>query len=203
MTGLGQSRREQLTLAAVELLENSGPDEMTARKITARVGTSSMSVYTDFGSMGGLVAAVVDHGFGLLRDDMEAVGVTSDSLADLWRGVVAVRQFALAHPHLFRVMFAAEALGGYQRSGDELEQGVETLAILNRWCKRIIADGVVRTLEVGDVTRYIWGVMHGHIMLEMAGYLDHGERRFAFAMQTAFIGIGAHIDAATAAVAPS
>lgn len=190
-----------MTLAAVDLLETSGPNEMTARKITARIGMSSMAVYTDFGSMAGLVAAVVDHGFGLLRRDMEASESGEDPLTDLWLTTSAVRQFALEHRHLYSVMFAAENFAGYERSGSELEQGIETLAILNRQCKRVIADGAVRELEVGDVTRYIWGMMHGHIMLELAGYLDRGEPRFAFAMQSAFIGIGAHLDAAVAAVA--
>lgn len=190
-----------MTLAAVDLLEKSGPSEMTARKITARIGMSSMAVYTDFGSMAGLVAAVVDHGFGHLRKDMEAADVGEDALTSLWLTTAAVRRFALDHPHLYTVMFAAENFGGYERSGSELEQGVETLAILNRQCKRVIADGVVRELDVGDVTRYIWGTMHGHIMLELAGYLDRGSPRFAFAMQSAFIGLGAHMDAATVAVA--
>jgi AcrR family transcriptional regulator len=194
-----------MTIAAVELLEEHGPGAMTARKITARVGTSSMSVYTDFGSMKGLVGSVVDYGFGLLLEELNVLELTGHPLRDLWSAVSTLRSFALAHRHLYAVMFAAESLGGYERSGDELVEGVETLRFLHRICVRAQEDGHFAVDHASEATRQIWIVMHGHVMLDSAGYLSLDPRRagsYADTIRHALIGLGASPEDARAAVQP-
>ena len=165
-------RRRLLVAAALELLEANGPEAMTTRKIAARVGTSSMAVYTDFGSMGGLVAAVVQEGFDQLASAMRAVPVTADPVADLWRLALAAREFARHHHHLYAVMFAAQAPGGYRRTGDELLQGIETFQALVEFSRRAIDSGRVTAAEPLPVAIQLWMVFHGMIMLELAGYLE-------------------------------
>lgn len=200
-----RSLRETLTITAVELLEEQGPANMTARRVTTRAGTSTMAVYTHFGSMGGLVGSVVDHGFGRLFEDFSSLRLTEgDTLGNLWLTIDATRRFALGRRHLYSVMFAAESVGSYERTGDDLRQGTETLRFLHGRCREAIAAGhfdVPRTL---DATRQVWATMHGYIMLELAGYTSVEPETpdiFSDAIARTFVGLGADREAATRAVA--
>lgn len=189
-----RGRRAQLTAAAVALLETQGPDAMTARKVTAQVGTSRMAIYTDFGSMAGLIASVVDHGFGLLLGEFERQRFTGRHLVDIWAIAQAQRDFALAHRHLYAVMFAAETVGGHQRTGAELEQGIEALRFMHRHCRAAVADGDLVVDEPRTATRQLWVGIHGHLMLELAGYMNNEPdpvRSFAETVSTVMIGFGA------------
>jgi AcrR family transcriptional regulator len=57
----------RLVEAAAHVLAGSGPSALSARKVAAAAGTSTMSVYTCFGSMEVLVRAVVEEGFAMLE----------------------------------------------------------------------------------------------------------------------------------------
>lgn len=189
--------------AAVELLEEHGPSSMTTRKVTARVGTSSMAVYTDYGSIGGLVAAVVDHGFGLLARELEALPMTDDALGNAWLTARLVREFALGHRHLYAVMFAAESVAGYARSGEDLRQGVETLRFLHRICARLVDEGIFTLADSRAATRRFWVTMHGHLMLELAGYAEPEVEpltSYGDSVSTLMIGLGADPEVARASV---
>ncbi len=54
--------RDELLRVAVDVLNQDGPDGLQTRKIASAAGTSTMAVYTYFGGMPGLIAAVADEG---------------------------------------------------------------------------------------------------------------------------------------------
>ncbi|ENV37110.1 hypothetical protein F959_01918 [Acinetobacter venetianus RAG-1 = CIP 110063] len=194
-----KDRRELMTQAAVELLEQDGPNAMTVRKITAKIGMSSIAVYTEFGSMENLVASVVDYGFLQLIQKFQQLPSTDNVLLDLWQIVCVVREFALAHRHLYAVMFAAESVGGYQRSGDELEQGIETLKFLHKICVKAV-DEKFFSSSSRHATQHIWATMHGRLMLELAGYLSNDKellKSYGSLIATSMIGLGAQADLVT------
>lgn len=166
-----ENRKYAMTLIAVELLEKNGPNAMTARKITSEMGLSSIVVYTEFGSMGNLVASVVDYGFKLLLQQLERLPQTSNILNNIYKTICTVRAFAIVHRHLYGVMFATGSAGGHERIGAELEQGIETLQFLNNLCKKAVQEKFFNG-NPRDATQYLWTIMHGHIMLELAGYLS-------------------------------
>ncbi len=194
-----KDRRELMTQAAVELLEQDGPNAMTVRKITAKIGMSSIAVYTEFGSMENLVASVVDYGFLQLLQKFQQLPDTNQVLLDLWNTVCVAREFALEHRHLYAVMFAAESIGGYQRSGIELEQGIEGLKFLHELCVRAV-DAKIFSSSSRHATQHIWATMHGRLMLELAGYLSNEKellKSYGSLIATSMIGLGAKIDLVT------
>ncbi|MFC7754693.1 TetR-like C-terminal domain-containing protein [Tsukamurella soli] len=153
--------------------------------------------------MGGLVASVVDHGFTLLLRELEPKQFTGEHLADIWTIAQIQRDFALTHRHLYAVMFAAETVGGYQRSGHDLEQGIETLRFLHRHCRAAVEAGDLTVDEPRTATRQLWISIHGHLMLELAGYMDtepEPVRSFAQTVATVMIGLGADQTSARDAV---
>ena len=54
--------RDELLRVAVDMLNQDGPDGLQTRKIASAAGTSTMAVYTYFGGMPGLIAAVAEEG---------------------------------------------------------------------------------------------------------------------------------------------
>ncbi|WP_436863516.1 TetR/AcrR family transcriptional regulator [Acinetobacter haemolyticus] len=197
-----RDRRELMTKAAVELLEQDGPNAMTVRKITAKIGVSSIAVYSEFSSMKNLVASVVDYGFLQLLKKFKQLAISDNVLTDLWNTVCVIRDFSLGHRHLYSVMFAAESVGGYQRSGQELEQGIETLKFLHQLCTKAVEENFFTTTPM-HATQHIWATMHGRLMLELAGYLANDTElleSYGHIIATSMIGLGAKADAVSKSI---
>jgi AcrR family transcriptional regulator len=57
-----RSVRHELLDAAVDLLDENGPDALQTRKVAGAAGTSTMAVYTHFGGMQPLIDAVAEEG---------------------------------------------------------------------------------------------------------------------------------------------
>lgn len=163
-------RRDKLALAAITLLEESGTQGMSTRKIAAAAGTSTMSVYSDFGSLGGLVAEIVDRGFAQLADAINSEQPSGNAFTDLGNVFAAYREFALRHPNLYRVMFAVESVDGHIRSGEELRQGGDVFMLGYEVMQPVIKRGNFEA--PGRSSIEMWGAAHGIVLLELAGYLD-------------------------------
>ena len=55
--------REQLVEAGIRVLERDGLPALSARKLAAETGTSTMAVYTHFGGMTGVIEAIAREAF--------------------------------------------------------------------------------------------------------------------------------------------
>ena len=110
---MGSSAPEQLTPrareivdAALELLEEEGPDGLSMRRLAERLGIRAPSIYKHLPDKQALEAAIISVGFELQADAFEAaVAGARDPLGALAH---AYRRFANAHPHLYRLMTAHE-----------------------------------------------------------------------------------------------
>jgi AcrR family transcriptional regulator len=69
--------------AAARLLAHEGPHALTTRRLAAEVGTSTMAVYSRFGSMDEVRRAVRREGFARLVADLDAAPASDDPVADL------------------------------------------------------------------------------------------------------------------------
>src|SRR3982750_959333 len=98
-------QRARLLDVARRRLEEAGPEALQARSLTAEFGASTQAVYTLFGGMPGLFAALVADGFARLAEHVEAVPLTDDPVADFFTEGAAYCDWALAHPQLYRLMF--------------------------------------------------------------------------------------------------
>ncbi len=101
-----RSVRDELVHAAIALLDEHGPDALQTRKVAGAAGTSTMAVYTHFGGMRALIAAVAEEG---LRQFDAALSVpqTDDPVADLLATGTAYRRYAIDRPHMYRLMFGS------------------------------------------------------------------------------------------------
>ena len=103
--------RAELLHAAVEILNEDGPDALQTRKIAGAAGTSTMAVYTHFGGMPALIAAVAEEGLRQF-DAAMTMPPTSDPVADLMATGIAYRRYAIERPHMYRLMFGSTSAHG-------------------------------------------------------------------------------------------
>jgi AcrR family transcriptional regulator len=162
--------RRRLIDAAARVLGEEGPSGLSTRKLAAEVGTSTMAVYTHFGGLPALVAAVADEGFARLAEHMARVTRTDDPLADLAQLAMAYRSNALDNPHLYAVMFGTAPLGGYSRPA-EPDHGRATFDALVAAAQRAIDAGTLAPTDAESVAAQLWSALHGYITLELAGLL--------------------------------
>ena len=147
--------QDPLLRAALTILSEEGPEGLTARRLTARVGLSTKVVYSRFGGMGGVWQAVYAHAFGELNRGLAA--------GEGLRGVVdAYRSFARDHPVLFDLLYGPDILRHLpgRRDREIAAPGLATLA------------GHLKDMERA---REVWTRMHGIVALERSDWLDAEE----------------------------
>jgi AcrR family transcriptional regulator len=181
-----RSVRHELLDAAVNLLDEHGPDALQTRKVAGAAGTSTMAVYTHFGGMQPLIDAVAEEG---LRQFDEALTMppTDDPVADLVATGVAYRRYAIERPHMYRLMFGSTSAHGINaptqnvltQTVAEIEQHTPSFAHVVRAVHRSMLAGRITVggpnndaadAAVVATAAQIWALIHGFVMLELAGY---------------------------------
>ncbi|MCB9440851.1 MAG: TetR/AcrR family transcriptional regulator [Mycolicibacterium sp.] len=176
----GRPGRDNLLQAALGLLDDHGPDALQTRRIAKAAATSTMAVYTHFGGMRGLIAAVAQAGLEQF-DAALAVGDTDDPVADLLTCGMTYRRFALQRPHLYRLMFGSTSAHGINAPAhdirtDPVAQVDPSLGNLVRTVGRAVDAGrITAPAGAGDwavlaVAAQFWTMMHGFVLLELAGF---------------------------------
>ncbi|HEV2895356.1 MAG TPA: TetR/AcrR family transcriptional regulator [Actinomycetota bacterium] len=176
------ARGREVVAAGRRLLEEEGPEALTMRRLAERLGIRAPSLYKHLPDKAALEAAIIATGFEEAAAAFEAAvdgpaegggqgahggaggtaggagGTTSDGAgtgagAALPALAAAYRRFALAHPHLYRLMNN----GPLPR--EHLPPGLEDRT----------AAPVLRAAGSQARARAVWAFAHGMVMLE----LDH------------------------------
>jgi AcrR family transcriptional regulator len=175
--------RDDMLSAAVDLLHEHGPDALQTRKVAGAAGTSTMAVYTHFGGMRGLIAEVAEEGLRQF-DAALAVPATDDPVADLFVIGAAYRRYAIKRPHMYRLMFGSTSAHGINAPSHnvltltvaEIERRYASFAHVVRAVHRCMAAGRISAGSPEDDAAVVataaqfWALVHGFVMLELAGY---------------------------------
>jgi AcrR family transcriptional regulator len=178
-----RSVRDEMLHAAVGLLDEQGPDALQTRRVAGAAGTSTMAVYTHFGGMRGLIAAVAEES---LRQFDAALSVpqTDDPVADLVAIGMAYRGYAIDRPHMYRLMFGSTSAHGINAPAGnvlkltvaEIERDIPSFAHAVRAVQRSMRAGRITVGSAADDAAVVataaqfWAFMHGFVMLELAGF---------------------------------
>ena len=96
-----ENRREQLVLAAFELIAENGFEGLRTRDVAARVGVNIATLHYYFPTKESLIRGVVEHAMGRFRSTLTPHGSPSDQLRNHLR---AVRRLLVEEPELGSVM---------------------------------------------------------------------------------------------------
>lgn len=160
----------RLVEVAARLLAEEGPAGVSARRVAAEAGASTMAVYTHFGSMDELLATVRREGFHRFGTALERFPLTDDPVADLMAQGWAYRAFALHDEHLYRVMFEARGSASFVASHDDVVAAMATFESLLGRLQRCVDAGRFAVEDVALAGEVVWSTSHGHAMIELGGY---------------------------------
>jgi len=163
---------EALLEAAAAVLDEEGRDAVTARRLGREIGAPSMAVYTYFGSMDELLAAVWRKGFKDLTAALRSVVTTKDPVADWVVQGWCYRDFALRNPHLYRVMFNDGLVRINQGSRADREVALGSFEALLELIQRCVDAGRWSVDDVFLAGEVVWVATHGHCSVEMTGYFE-------------------------------
>ncbi|SRR6266496_406766 len=198
--------RASLIDIAARLLAEEGPPALSTRRIAAEAQTSTMAVYTHFGSMSGLVREIVHEGFARLQNQFSQVKQTDDPVADLCVHGRAYRGNARENSHLYAAMFGGEALSGFELTEEDRQHGRYVLAAIVDCVARCIDGGRFRPGEAGMVAHHMWFAMHGLVNLELGRYLIEpwtADACFETQLVSLVVGAGDDLETAASSVAVS
>jgi AcrR family transcriptional regulator len=198
--------RPALLEVAAEILRDEGPKALTARRVAAAAGTSTMLIYTHFDGMTGLVKEMVREGFDRLHAYFTSVHFTDDPVADLALVGRAYRCNAVVNPHLHSIMFGDTELGSFSLTDEDRHCGRFVLESVVECTARCIDAGRFEPADPDIVARHMWCGVHGMVALELGDYLIEPHRLddyFDSQLASMMIGAGDRRDAARRSVAAS
>lgn len=167
---------ERIVDVAAQLLDQEGLAAVTARRVTSAAGLSTMAVYTHFGSMDGLLAAIWREGFTRFGTELERATLTADPVADFMAQGWGYRHFALREPHLYKVMFG-EGLSSLRiGTHDDAGAAIATFLSLVGRLERSVDSGRFTATDAFLAGEVIWSSVHGHCMIELSGYHERAGR---------------------------
>ena len=158
--------RTALLETAARITAEEGRDALTLRRLAAAVGTSTMAVYTHFGSMADVRRAVRREGFARLAEHLDAVEHTGDPVADLVVQGWAYYLNGTTNPNLYRAMFMDRPC-----DDGEAEVGMDTFERLVDGVRRCIDGGRFDPAVALDLATQLWAASHGVVSLELSGML--------------------------------
>ena len=166
------ARRREVLEAAARLLAQDGPHGLSLRRVAAEAGGSTQIVYTLFGGKAGLADALYAEGFDRLARAMRAGLDAAPPSGDPERLVAvgrAYRQFALAEPSFFAVMFG-RAIAGFTPTRLTRAQGRQcTFGQLVEEVQACLDAGTLVGSSADELARLCWLTVHGLAALEAAG----------------------------------
>jgi len=170
----------ELVAAAEAVLVRDGPGGLTVRAVTVESGIAPMSVYNRLGGKDGLVDALLVIGFGRLRAGIESSvagaladlaapgGGKADMLAWLRDCGLRYRDFALANPHFYAIMFE-DAIPNERESAEVWEGSRAAFGVLLRLVEITAATGRIAAPDPTETAQQIWSAIHGAVGLELKG----------------------------------
>jgi AcrR family transcriptional regulator len=163
--------RATLIDAAARLVAEGGPRSLSARLLAREAGTSTMAVYTYFGSMSAIVREIVHDGFARLQRLFNLVEPTDDPVADMALLGRVYRHNAVTNRYVFEVMFGGSSLAGFALTEEDRQHGRYTLTTVIDCARRCAAAGRFRPEDPVLKAHHMWLGVHGTVLLDLGGYL--------------------------------
>jgi AcrR family transcriptional regulator len=163
--------RTTLIDAAARLVAEGGPRSLSARRLANEAGTSTMAVYTYFGSMSAIVREIVHDGFARLQHLFDLVEPTDDPVADMALLGRIYRHNAITNRHVFEVMFGGSSLAGFALTEEDRQHGRYTLTTVVDCAYRCTAAGRFQPEDPVLKAHHMWLGVHGTVLLDVGGYL--------------------------------
>lgn len=176
--------RKLVVDAAAAILEEEGPEAVTVRGVSQRMGCSTKIIYSLFVNKEGLAQQLYLEGCKLLAQRFEEVPPSADLLQHLLDLGEAFWQFGQDYSSYYKLMFG----GAFAEFKPDAESMQGTLTAMRRLQDLIITaqqEGLISDQEeTGALVAAIWSSLHGVIHLYMGGFLGDAQAAHTVYKQT-------------------
>jgi AcrR family transcriptional regulator len=164
---VSRAARERAVLdAAAAILRKHGPGGFNVRAVAEAAGASTIVVYTLFGGVDGLLAALQQDGLERLADAFTRVP-DGDPLVRLGAMALAYRAFARDNPQYYRAFSLTPGVGGeFARRA----RASRAFALLVEGVRACIKKGLLARKDPAAIADALWAFVHGVVSLELGGY---------------------------------
>lgn len=163
-----QERKEEIARAAIAILAEEGPRQLTARNLGARVGMDGSSLFRHFENKAGILHAALDHFETALSDSLPDTEPSWESLKTFFLARLALVQ---ARPEIIRLAFNPHLLvvTGETEHADRVRKVVARSIAFIRACLEhaqsasVISNAVPVEAQVWVVTGMMRGAALGSV----------------------------------------
>ncbi|MFX3645917.1 MAG: TetR/AcrR family transcriptional regulator [Paenibacillus sp.] len=166
-----ENLRKLVVEAAATILQEEGPEAVTVRRVSQRMGCSTKIIYSLFINKEGLAQQLYLEGCKLLARSFEEVPPSSDLLQQLLDLGEAFWQFAQDYSSYYKLMFG----GAFAEFKPDAESMQGTMTAIHRLL--ILINTAQQQGQISDqeetrtLVSTIWASLHGVIHLYMGGFL--------------------------------
>jgi AcrR family transcriptional regulator len=163
--------KEALIEAALELLAEGGPANLSLGEAAKRVGVTAAAPYRHFASREELLNEVTRRGFLSFGEALEKGWDEGrpDAASAMWRMSAAYLAFARAEPGLYAAMFGSASTLAAEASADAADHALE---ILWRSVVAFLQQRGAPAQGARKLALQVWALAHGVAMLAVSGHLD-------------------------------
>lgn len=161
--------RRKILDAARALFVEKGYDAVTMREIAKRIEYSPTAIYLHFADKKDVMEAICDQDFLTLAKQFRKIAAISDPIERIREAGHAYAEFALKHPHHYRMMFLTPHPANRieERAVEHGNPDQDAYAFVRLAVAEAIAAGRIRR-ELGDadlVSQLVWSAIHGLVAL--------------------------------------
>lgn len=150
---------DEIVATARSIVESEGVELLTMKALADKLGVRSPSLYKRLRDRQDVIRLVAEDGVAQLTAELDAAGAASVSGSDRLRSMArSVRDFALAHPRVYALIFDPRISGEIEREGlrDAVQPVLEVLQ----------DEGFDDPLSGA---RMLTAWLHGFVSMEVAG----------------------------------
>jgi AcrR family transcriptional regulator len=168
----------RILAAAERLLRAEGIAALSTRRVASAVGVTAMAMYRHFRSKDALVQALVDVGFARWETRLaEAVG-TPGARDKIVNAIAAYRDFALAEPRYFELMFLVPRPGIPLAPESLRATPSPSFAAVIAAVHACMANGEFVPADPSQTLLMMWALAHGLLALHFTGRFGFDELLF-------------------------
>lgn len=170
-----------LIVAALEILREKSPNELSLREVAKRAGVSHTAPYRHFSDKSKLLEAIAKIGFERLTQSLKSVAATyaNNAQKQLTEAGAAYVRLAVNDPEITQLMFGGflDSESCSEEIGESSENAFQALLDIIENGKQ---EGIYLDRDAMDLAMAAWSIVHGLAMLITVGqfheYADSEEK---------------------------
>lgn len=185
--------RVKILDCASEILAEQGAQALSMRKLSQRVGASTIVLYTYFENKQDIFEQLYLEGFARLKQALEAVPDNADTLEYMVELGRAYYANALDNPTYYELMFT-QCTAEFTPSASSRTKSMQSLNVIGQAVQQGLNKSLIAGGSVEALARMCWTTVHGVTSLQLFGYFsskEEGQQQLELALRLMRDGLAA------------